>query len=125
MYIFCENMEDIYVGIEWEVGMLEVEKFYCFLYDEMGVVKVCFFEFFLFGVKLVFKEGMECLVCVVCKYVLEYGLLLVMLVYKGNIMKFIEGGFKKWGYELVECEFGDVIVLGKLVIKDCIVDVFL
>ena len=70
-----------------------------------------------FGVKPVSKEGTERLVRAACKYALEHGLPSVTLVHKGNIMKFTEGGFKKWGYELAEREFGDAIASGKLVIK--------
>ena len=71
------------------------------------------------------REGTERLVRAACKYALEHGLPSVTLVHKGNIMKFTEGGFKKWGYELAEREFGDAIASGKLVIKDCIADAFL
>ena len=125
MHIFRENTEDIYAGIEWEAGTPEVEKFYRFLHDEMGVAKVRFPESSSFGVKPVSKEGTERLVRAACKYALEHGLPSVTLVHKGNIMKFTEGGFKKWGYELAEREFGDAIASGKLVIKDCIADAFL
>ena len=125
MHIFRENTEDIYAGIEWEAGTPEAEKFYRFLHDEMGVAKVRFPESSSFGVKPVSKEGTERLVRAACKYALEHGLPSVTLVHKGNIMKFTEGGFKKWGYELAEREFGDAIASGKLVIKDCIADAFL
>ena len=91
----------------------------------MGVAKVRFPESSSFGVKPVSKEGTERLVRAACKYALEHGLPSVTLVHKGNIMKFTEGGFKKWGYELAEREFGDAIASGKLVIKDCIADAFL
>lgn len=125
MHIFRENTEDIYAGIEWEAGTPEAEKFYRFLHDEMGVTKVRFPETSSFGVKPVSKEGTERLVRAACKYALEHGLPSVTLVHKGNIMKFTEGGFKKWGYELAEREFGKEIAEGKLVIKDCIADAFL
>ena len=125
MHIFRENTEDIYAGIEWEAGTPEAEKFYRFLHDEMKVTKVRFPETSSFGVKPVSKEGTERLVRAACKYALEHGLPSVTLVHKGNIMKFTEGGFKKWGYELAEREFGDAIASGKLVIKDCIADAFL
>ena len=117
MHIFRENTEDIYAGIEWEAGTPEAEKFYRFLHDEMGVAKVRFPESSSFGVKPVSKEGTERLVRAACKYALEHGLPSVTLVHKGNIMKFTEGGFKKWGYELAEREFGDAVASGKLVIK--------
>lgn len=125
MTIFRENIEDIYAGIEWEAGTPEAKKFYQFLHDEMGVKKVRFPETSSFGVKPVSKEGTERLVRAACKYALEYELPSVTLVHKGNIMKFTEGGFKKWGYELAQREFGDAIAKGRLVIKDCIADAFL
>lgn len=125
MTIFRENTEDIYAGIEWEAGTSEAKKFYKFLHEEMGVKKVRFPETSSFGVKPVSKEGTERLVRAACEYALEHELPSVTLVHKGNIMKFTEGGFKKWGYELAQREFGDAIASGKLVIKDCIADAFL
>lgn len=125
MCIFRENTEDIYAGIEWEAGSPEAKKFYQFLRDEMGVKKVRFPETSGFGVKPVSREGTERLVRAACQYALEHELPSVTLVHKGNIMKFTEGGFKKWGYELAEREFGCAISSGKLVIKDCIADAFL
>lgn len=125
MVVFRENTEDIYAGIEWENGTPEAKKFYSFLKDEMGVTKVRFPETSSFGVKPVSKEGTERLVRAACQYALDHGRPSVTLVHKGNIMKFTEGGFKKWGYELAEREFGDAIASGKLVIKDCICDAFL
>ena len=125
MYIFRENTEDIYAGIEWEAGTPEAEKFYRFLHDEMGVTKVRFPKTSSFGVKPVSKEGTERLVRAACRYALENKLPSVTLVHKGNIMKFTEGGFKKWGYELAEREFGEALADGRLVIKDCIADAFL
>ena len=125
MHIFRENTEDIYAGIEWEAGTPEAEKFYRFIHEEMGVNKVRFPETSSFGVKPVSKEGTERLVRAACRYALEHGLPSVTLVHKGNIMKFTEGGFKKWGYELAEREFGKELAEGKLTIKDCIADAFL
>lgn len=125
MYIFRENTEDIYAGIEWEAGTPEAKKFYRFLHDEMGVSKVRFPATSGFGVKPVSKEGTERLVRAACHFALEYGLPSVTLVHKGNIMKYTEGAFKKWGYELAEREFGDAIASGRLVVKDCIADAFL
>ena len=125
MVVFRENTEDIYAGIEWEAGSLEAEKFYGFLKDEMGVTKVRFPETSAFGVKPVSREGTERLVRAACRYALEHGRPSVTLVHKGNIMKFTEGGFKKWGYELAQREFGEYIASGRLVIKDCICDAFL
>lgn len=125
MVIFRENTEDIYAGIEWEAGTPEAEKFYCFLRDEMGVKKVRFPETSSFGVKPVSREGSERLVRAACQYALANGLPSVTLVHKGNIMKYTEGGFKRWGYEVAEREFGEALASGKLVIKDCIADAFL
>ena len=125
MCVFRENTEDIYAGIEWEAGTPEAEKFYQFLKDEMGVTKVRFPETSSFGVKPVSREGTERLVRAACQYALDHHLPSVTLVHKGNIMKFTEGGFKKWGYELAQREFGDALADGRLVIKDCIADAFL
>ena len=125
MHIFRENTEDIYAGIEWEAGSAEAKKFYAFLKDEMHVTKVRFPETSAFGVKPVSKEGTERLIRAACQYALDHKLPSVTIVHKGNIMKFTEGGFKKWGYELAEREFGDAIAQGKLEIKDCIADAFL
>jgi isocitrate dehydrogenase len=125
MCVFRENTEDIYAGIEWEAGTPEAKKLYRFLHDEMGVTKVRFPETSSFGVKPVSKEGTERLVRAACKYALEHNMPSVTLVHKGNIMKYTEGGFKKWGYELAEREFGKEIAEGRLVIKDCIADAFL
>lgn len=125
MHIFRENTEDIYAGIEWEAGTPEAEKFYQFLKDEMGVTKVRFPETSSFGVKPVSRKGTERLVRAACQYALDHHLPSVTLVHKGNIMKFTEGGFKKWGYELAQREFGDALADGRLVIKDCIADAFL
>ena len=125
MVIFRENTEDIYAGIEWEAGTPEAEKFYAFLHDEMGVTKVRFPRTSAFGVKPVSKEGTERLVRAACQYAVDHNRPSVTLVHKGNIMKYTEGGFKKWGYELAQREFGDSISSGRLVIKDCICDAFL
>lgn len=125
MVIFRENTEDIYAGIEWESGSAEAKKFFKFINEEMGVKKVRFPETSAFGVKPVSKEGSERLIRAACQYAIDHNLPSVTLVHKGNIMKFTEGGFKKWGYELAEREFGDYIKSGKLVIKDCICDAFL
>lgn len=125
MCIFRENTEDIYAGIEWEAGTPEANRFYRFLQDEMQVSKVRFPESSSYGVKPVSREGSERLVRAACRYALEHNLPSVTLVHKGNIMKYTEGGFKKWGYEVAEREFGDAIASGRLVIKDCIADAFL
>ena len=125
MVIFRENTEDIYAGIEWEAGTPEAEKFGKFLRDEMGVTKVRFPETSSYGVKPVSREGTRRLVRAACRYALEHNRPSVTLVHKGNIMKFTEGGFKRWGYELAQEEFGDAIAQGRLVVKDCIADAFL
>lgn len=125
MVVFRENTEDIYAGIEWAAGTPEAEKFFNFLRDEMGVKKVRFPETSSFGVKPVSEEGTKRLVRAACQYAIDHNRPSVTLVHKGNIMKFTEGGFKKWGYEVAEAEFGEYIKSGKLVINDCIADAFL
>lgn len=125
MCIFRENTEDIYAGIEWESGSEEARKFFRFLKEEMGVGKIRFPETSGFGVKPVSKEGSERLIRSAIDYALAHDLKTVTLVHKGNIMKFTEGGFKKWGYELAEREYADEMKSGKLVINDCICDAFL
>lgn len=125
MVIFRENTEDIYAGIEWEAGTPQARKFYDFIHNEMGVNKVRFPETSSFGVKPVSEEGSKRLVREACRYAVRHGLPSVTLVHKGNIMKFTEGGFKKWGYEVAAEEFGEEIASGKLVIKDCICDAFM
>lgn len=125
MCIFRENTEDIYAGIEWESGTPEARKFYGFIHDEMGVSKVRFPETSGFGVKPVSQEGSERLIRAAIDYALAHGRKTVTLVHKGNIMKFTEGGFKKWGYALAEREYKDALDDGRLVVNDCICDAFL
>ena len=151
MVIFRENTEDIYAGIEYMNGTPQAQKMLEFLVDEMGVKKIRFPESSSFGIKPVSKEGTERLVRAAIKYALEHKKPSVTIVHKGNIMKFTEGAFKTWGYELAEKEFGskvftwaqyDKIVAkqgvqvadalqkqavdqGKLIIKDSIADAFL
>lgn len=125
MCVFRENTEDIYAGIEWEAGSAEAKKLYEFLYEEMGVRKVRFPQSSSFGIKPVSIEGTERLVRAACQYAIDHQLPSVTLVHKGNIMKFTEGGFKKWGYELAEKEFSKELQDGSLVVKDCIADAFL
>lgn len=125
MCIFRENTEDIYAGIEWEAGTPEARKFYDFIHDEMGVSKVRFPETSGFGVKPVSQEGSERLIRAAIDYALAHGCKTVTLVHKGNIMKFTEGGFKKWGYALAEREYKDALDDGRLVVNDCICDAFL
>lgn len=125
MCVFRENTEDIYAGIEWEAGTADAKKFYDFIHTEMGVNKVRFPETSGFGVKPVSREGSERLIRAAIDYALAHDLRTVTLVHKGNIMKFTEGGFKKWGYALAEREYKDALESGRLVINDCICDAFL
>ena len=125
MVVFRENTEDIYSGIEWEAGSPEARKFFEFLRDSMGVDKVRFPETSAFGVKPVSREGTERLVRAACRYALDHGRRTVTLVHKGNIMKYTEGGFKNWGYELARREFGPQLESGELVVNDVICDAFL
>ena len=106
MVIFRENTEDIYAGIEYMNGTPQAQKMLEFLQDEMGVKKIRFPESSSFGIKPVSKEGTERLVRAAIKYALEHKKPSVTIVHKGNIMKFTEGAFKTWGYELAEKEFG-------------------
>lgn len=151
MTIFRENTEDIYAGIEWQQGSAEAEKFYRFISEQMGVKKVRFPKTSAFGVKPVSTEGSERLIRAAIRYALDHKLPSVTLVHKGNIMKFTEGGFKQWGYELAEREFTSQVftmqtferlkkqqgldaakealkaakLSGKLIVKDVICDAFL
>src|SRR5690606_22318917 len=107
MVIFRENTEDIYAGIEWQAETPEVKKVIRFLQEEMGVQKIRFPETSGIGIKPVSREGTERLVRAAINYAIREGRKSVTLVHKGNIMKFTEGAFKNWGYELAEREFGD------------------
>lgn len=149
--IFRENTEDIYAGIEWAAGTPELKKVLKFLQQEMGIEKIRFPETTSLGIKPVSVEGTERLVRAAIEYALTHRLPSVTLVHKGNIMKFTEGGFKKWGYALAEREFpshtftehtfnrikaeqglekaveeyNHAIESGKVFIKDVIADAFL
>ena len=125
MVVFRENTEDIYAGIEWEAGSADAKRFYEFLHDEMKVTKVRFPETSGFGVKPVSKEGSERLIDAAIKFAIHHHRPTVTLVHKGNIMKYTEGGFKKWGYELAEREYGKYLSSGELTVNDCICDAFL
>lgn len=125
MVVFRENTEDIYSGIEWQAGSPEAKRFYAFLHDEMGVNKVRFPETSGFGVKPVSKEGSVRLIDAAIRYALDHDRRSVTLVHKGNIMKFTEGGFKQWGYELAEERYGEELKAGRLTVNDCICDAFL
>jgi isocitrate dehydrogenase len=109
MVIFRENTEDIYAGIEYMYGTPEAEKLLKFLQEELGVKKIRFPETSSLGIKPVSKEGTERLVRAALRYALEKKLPSLTLVHKGNIMKFTEGGFKNWGYELAVREFGEQV----------------
>ena len=138
MVIFRENSEDIYAGIEWEAGSDEVKKVINFLQDEMGVNKIRFPETSGIGVKPVSKDGTLRLVRKALQYAIDNDKPSVTLVHKGNIMKFTEGGFKQWGYELAKTEFGATLLDGgpwlsfknpktgnDIIVKDVIADAFL
>ncbi|UOB19896.1 NADP-dependent isocitrate dehydrogenase [Macrococcus armenti] len=151
MVIFRENTEDIYAGIEFKEGSEEVKKVIAFLQDEMGAKNIRFPETSGIGIKPVSKEGTERLVRAAINYAITEGRKSVTLVHKGNIMKFTEGAFKQWGYDLAEREFGDkvftwaeydkikeaegteaadkaqdeALTAGKILIKDSIADIFL
>lgn len=109
MVIFRENTEDIYAGIEYKAGTPEAEKFCKFLIEEMGVTQIRFPESSSFGVKPVSREGSQRLVRAAIEFALEQKRNTLTLVHKGNIMKFTEGGFKNWGYELAQEEYGDKV----------------
>ena len=107
MIVFRENTEDIYAGIEWKNGTKEAKKFYDFLKNEMGVNKVRFPETSSFGVKPVSEEGSKRLISSAIKYAIKFNLPSVTIVHKGNIMKFTEGAFRKYGYEIARSDFSD------------------
>jgi isocitrate dehydrogenase len=151
MVIFRENTEDIYAGIEYLTGTPEADKVIAFLQNEMGVKKIRFPKSSSIGIKPVSKEGTERLVRASLEYAFKYNRKSLTLVHKGNIMKFTEGKFKDWGYELAEREYGDrvftwaeydrikadkgedaankaqadALAAGKMLVKDSIADAFL
>jgi isocitrate dehydrogenase len=133
MVIFRENTEDIYAGIEWFAGTDEAKKVVAWLQDEMGVSKLRFPETSSIGIKPISKEGTSRLVRGAIQYAIDKGRDSVTLVHKGNIMKFTEGGFRDWGYELAKNEFGAEPLDGGpwhklpngIIIKDVIADAFL
>jgi isocitrate dehydrogenase len=151
MVLFRENTEDIYAGIEYLAGTPEAAKIVAFLQDEMGAKNIRFPKSSSIGIKPVSKEGTERLVRSALVYAFKYNRKSLTLVHKGNIMKYTEGKFKDWGYDLAEKEFGDkvftwnqydkikaekgeaaaneaqatAIAAGKLLIKDAIADAFL
>ncbi|MFO1444002.1 NADP-dependent isocitrate dehydrogenase [Bacillus sp. Bva_UNVM-123] len=151
MVIFRENTEDIYAGIEYAKGSDEVKKVISFLQNELGVNKIRFPETSGIGIKPVSEEGTKRLVRAAIDYAIKEGRKSVTIVHKGNIMKFTEGAFKNWGYELAEQEYGDKVftwaqydrikdeqgtdaankaqadaeAAGKIIVKDAIADIFL
>jgi isocitrate dehydrogenase len=138
MVIFRENSEDIYAGIEWAAGSNEANKVIAFLQQEMGVTKIRFPESSGIGIKPVSRDGTRRLVRKAIQYAIDNNCPSVTLVHKGNIMKFTEGAFKNWGYELAREEFGASEIDGgpwcrmanprsgsEIVIKDVIADAFL
>ena len=151
MVIFRENSEDIYAGIEWLNGTPENDKIRDFLLNEMGVKSIRFPQSASIGIKPVSKEGTSRLVRSALQYAIKHNKPSVTLVHKGNIMKFTEGQFKLWGYEVAEKEFGDytftwlqydrilesegkeaadraqerAVKDGKIIVKDVIADAFL
>ena len=138
MVIFRENSEDIYAGIEWQEGSASAKKVIAFLQNEMGVTKIRFPETSGIGIKPVSKDGTERLVRKAIQYAIDNDRASVTLVHKGNIMKFTEGAFKQWGYDLAQAEFGAQEIDGgpwcrltnpktgkEIIIKDVIADAFL
>ena len=135
MVIFRENTEDIYAGIEWETGTPEAEKVVAFLRNEMGVKSIRFPDTASIGIKPISVEGSERLVRAAIRYAVDHNRRNVTLVHKGNIQKYTEGAFMRWGYALAKREFGDKVVSweecggkpaeGQILIKDAITDAFL
>jgi isocitrate dehydrogenase len=138
MVIFRENSEDIYAGIEYQAGTPEAQKVVDFLLKEMGVTKIRFPQNVGIGIKPVSEEGTKRLVRKAIQYAIDQDLPSVTLVHKGNIMKFTEGAFRDWGYELARKEFGGELIDGgpwvsvknpntgkEIVIKDVIADAML
>ena len=138
MVIFRENSEDIYAGIEWKAGTPEADKLIAYLREEMGVKKIRFPDNCGIGIKPVSKEGTVRLVRRAIQYAIAQDLPSVTIVHKGNIMKFTEGSFKEWGYQLAREEFGGELLDGgpwvklknpntgkDIIIKDVIADAML
>ncbi|MFJ7934867.1 NADP-dependent isocitrate dehydrogenase [Sporosarcina sp. NPDC096371] len=151
MVIFRENTEDIYAGIEYKEGTPEAKKVIDFLQNEMGVKNIRFPETSGIGIKPISEDGTKRLVRSALNYIIKEGRKSLTLVHKGNIMKFTEGAFKNWGYEVAEQEFGDKVftwnqydkiqeaegteaankaqsdaeAAGKIIVKDAIADIFL
>ena len=138
MVIFRENSEDVYAGIEWEAGSPEVKKVIDFLQNEMGVDKIRFPDTSGLGIKPISEQGTSRIVRAAIKYAIENDRDSVTLVHKGNIMKFTEGGFRDWGYDIAKTEFGASEIDGgpwcsfpnpntgtEIIVKDVIADAML
>jgi len=138
MVIFRENSEDVYAGIEWEAGSPEVERVIDFLQNEMGVDKIRFPDTSGLGIKPISEQGTSRIVRAAIKYAIENDRGSVTLVHKGNIMKFTEGGFRDWGYDIAKTEFGASEIDGgpwcsfpnpntgtEIIVKDVIADAML
>jgi len=135
MVIFRENSEDIYAGIEWEAGSPEARKLIAFLENEMGVKKIRFPETSGVGIKPISREGTERLVRAALEYCFQHDRKSLTLVHKGNIMKFTEGAFRDWAYDLVRREYkgraigwddcGGEAPKGQVLVKDAIADITL
>ena len=133
MIIFRENTEDIYAGIEYKAGTPEARKLIRFLREEMGVTAIRFPDSSSIGIKPVSEEGSKRLIRAALDHAIAHGRKTVTLVHKGNIMKYTEGGFRDWGYELAKQEYGAVEIDGGpwcrlpngIVVKDVIADAFL
>ena len=138
MVIFRENSEDVYAGIEWEAGSPEVAKVIDFLQNEMGVDKIRFPDTSGLGIKPISEQGTSRIVRAAIKYAIENDRGSVTLVHKGNIMKFTEGGFRDWGYDIAKTEFGASEIDGgpwcsipnpntgtEIIVKDVIADAML
>ncbi|MDB4865343.1 NADP-dependent isocitrate dehydrogenase, partial [Euryarchaeota archaeon] len=138
MIIFRENSEDVYAGIEWEAGSPDVKKVIDFLHKEMGVTKIRFPDTSGIGIKPISSEGTSRIVRAAINYAINQDKSSVTIVHKGNIMKFTEGGFRDWGYQLAKDEFGAIELDGgpwctmvnpktgnQILIKDVIADAML
>ena len=138
MVIFRENSEDVYAGIEWEAGSPEVARVIDFLQNEMGVDKIRFPDTSGLGIKPISEQGTSRIVRAAIKYAIENDRGSVTLVHKGNIMKFTEGGFRDWGYDIAKTEFGASEIDGgpwcsfpnpntgtEIIVKDVIADAML
>ena len=138
MVIFRENSEDVYAGIEWEAGSPEVKKVIDFLQNDMGVDKIRFPDTSGLGIKPISQQGTSRIVRAAIKYAIENDRGSVTLVHKGNIMKFTEGGFRDWGYDIAKTEFGASEIDGgpwcsfpnpntgtEIIVKDVIADAML